>query len=372
MTLKKITNWFAALLIAVGMLASGAAAKASAPTENNFSIGGAPTGIAFSSDGSTAYIADCSNSKLKVVDVASSHVTHEVAVGNCPMGVALSPDGHTAYLPNYATSDLSVVDLATNSVTATVSLGHSPFSIAISPDGAKLVIPDSAGGVYVVDTASNTIASHVVVGSAPVYAAITSDGLHAFVSDANVSSIYEINLQNYTVANTFSIASVMNYGLTLNADDSLLYISEYGGGAGIHEVVMNTATGAVESSIEVCSGPEYSTFAPDPTKLLVACSDGNLDVVDTATGSVQSATATRPGSRFVAITGDGATGFVSNYDDHSVSTVHFDPALVATDVTENNSKGLANTGAGLNATPIAIGAALIALGLILIARRKAE
>ena len=58
-----------------------------------------PTGIAFSSDGATAYVAFSRNNSLAVIDAQARKVIQEIPVGIAPFGVALTKAG-TLYVSN--------------------------------------------------------------------------------------------------------------------------------------------------------------------------------------------------------------------------------------------------------------------------------
>ncbi|WP_244890041.1 beta-propeller fold lactonase family protein [Mycobacterium lentiflavum] len=75
-------------------------------------------------------------------------MTATIAVGRTPWGVAFSPDGTRAYVTNNESDSVSVSDTATNTVAATVYLVPNVYGVAVSPDG---------GTVYVANWANNTI-----------------------------------------------------------------------------------------------------------------------------------------------------------------------------------------------------------------------
>jgi YVTN family beta-propeller protein len=62
-------------------------------------------------------------------------VSSTISVGNGPVGVAFTPDGSQAYVANQFDHTVSVIATATNAVVATVDVGTSPiaFGIFIQP-----------------------------------------------------------------------------------------------------------------------------------------------------------------------------------------------------------------------------------------------
>jgi YVTN family beta-propeller protein len=95
-----------------------------------------PDGIAVSPDGQTMYVSDSGKADqiitgvdsqgvgntVSVIDTATGAVTGSVTVGNAPAGVAFSPDGTTAYVANSQDSTVSVVDVASGTATNTINV----------------------------------------------------------------------------------------------------------------------------------------------------------------------------------------------------------------------------------------------------------
>jgi len=113
---------------------------------------------------------DVSDGHYPAVEVTVSHVpispaeaavTGTIPVGSTPVAVAFSRDGTRAYVAALFGDTVSVIDTATNTVVTTVPVGNVPGPVAVSPDGAlvyvgNIVTPPSTGGVSVIATATNT------------------------------------------------------------------------------------------------------------------------------------------------------------------------------------------------------------------------
>jgi YVTN family beta-propeller protein len=70
-----------------------------------------------------------------VIDVATNMVTAIItAVGERPGDVAFTPDGTTAYVTNIDSANVSVIDVATNTVIPpSISVGGLPAAVAFKP-----------------------------------------------------------------------------------------------------------------------------------------------------------------------------------------------------------------------------------------------
>ena len=97
---------------------------------------------------SVAYITNCWNNTVSVINTTTNTVTATIPVGNFPWGISVTSDGTKVYVTNNNGNNLtnnslnintvSVIDTATNNVTATVPVGSNTVGIAVTPDGTKV------------------------------------------------------------------------------------------------------------------------------------------------------------------------------------------------------------------------------------------
>ncbi len=176
-----------------------------------------PTGIAFSPDGKTAYVAFSRNNALGIVDTTTREVTRQVDVGIAPFGVAVSKARGKIYVTNRggrrpaagdtvapssgtavvtdpvtgssATGTLSVVDAETLAVRE-VPVGLAPSQLTLSADEKTLAIANGhSDSISILDT--NTLARTDVkiptfpeapLGSQPIASAFAPDGKTLYVA----------------------------------------------------------------------------------------------------------------------------------------------------------------------------------------------
>lgn len=139
-----------------------------------------PCGIAFSSDGKTAYIALSLKNSVAVVDAAEHKLLREIPVGSVPFAVAVSSRQDRVFVSNRGgrrpgatdqvawssgqpivsdrktsssvTGTVSVIDLKTDHV-SDVEVGLAPSQIALSLDQSLLAVANShSDSVSIVDT----------------------------------------------------------------------------------------------------------------------------------------------------------------------------------------------------------------------------
>ena len=114
-----------------------------------------------------------------------------IEVGSEPTAVAFTPDGTKAYVTNSDDGTVSVIDTTTLSVTSTVPVGAWPAALAMTPDGTKVYVTNSDDGtVSVVDTATDTVSasSPITVGNDPGAIAMVSLPTPSVQVDMNMPS----------------------------------------------------------------------------------------------------------------------------------------------------------------------------------------
>ncbi|PYT28947.1 MAG: hypothetical protein DMG57_13170 [Acidobacteria bacterium] len=185
-----------------------------------------PTGIAFSTDGKTIYVAFSRNNSLAVIDADSRQIKREVAVGMAPFGVAVSDKTERIFVSNRG--------------------GHRPSATeSMAPSSGSLIATDSVTGTSVSGTVS-------------------------------VISVKDFSSREIPVGLAPS-------GLALSADEGLLAV------ANAHsDSVSLVDTGTLETSeVKIPTWPEgtlgslptATVFAPDGKMLYVACGGNNAIAV---------------------------------------------------------------------------------------------
>jgi YVTN family beta-propeller protein len=92
-------------------------------------VGSSTGAVAVAPDGSTVY-AGASNGNLNVISTATNTVTATIPVGSAGnlRGMALTSDGSAAYVADWDAGTVSVIDTGTRAKTATIPVGTNPYS----------------------------------------------------------------------------------------------------------------------------------------------------------------------------------------------------------------------------------------------------
>jgi YVTN family beta-propeller protein len=202
------------------------------PAVDPIVVGGWPQRVAFSPDGSFAYVTNQGSGTVSVIDTAThtvidadpaTPVVDSYLVGGAPYGVAFSPDGGFAYVTNANGNTVSVIDTATHTVidadpatpgVDAISVGGGPREVAFSPDGSLAYVTNFASDtVSVIDTATRTVidadpatpaVDAIPVGSYPRGVAVSPNGGFAYVTNQGGGAVSVISLG----ANTAPVVTV--------------------------------------------------------------------------------------------------------------------------------------------------------------------
>jgi len=103
--------------------------------------------LALTPDGMHVYV-PLAGGTISVIDTAARAVVDSIAVSQSPQAVAFTPDGTRAYVTSPQANAVLVIDTASRAVEASIRVAHGPSGIAVTADGMR---------VYVANTASNTV-----------------------------------------------------------------------------------------------------------------------------------------------------------------------------------------------------------------------
>jgi YVTN family beta-propeller protein len=230
--------------------------------------GSQPRAIAITPGGSTGYILDFANGKVRVLDTASNTLSPTpIEVGKFPTAIAITPDGKSAYVANFGDNDVSVIDTATNLPSPKkIEVGKEPASIAITPDGRLAYVANlDSSSVSVIETATNTVAKTITVQGSPDGLAVTPDGKSVYIGrlGAGSKTVSVIDVAtNAVVGEPIEVGEEPN-ALAISPDGKSVYVANRGSS---DVSVINTATNTTDPApIKLGAGTEPIgiSFTPD-------------------------------------------------------------------------------------------------------------
>jgi YVTN family beta-propeller protein len=203
--------------------------------------GGEPIDVAFTPDGTYAYVTNQGDSWVNVIDAANTaHPT--VSKTTLPVGtpgsIAVTPDGKYAYVTEGQSNTVAVIsgaDTAHPIVSKTLTVGDSPTGIAVTPDGQYVYVTIWSGIYSTVrvidgaDSADPTVSKTVLkVGSIPNSVAVTPDGQYAYVTDSGTNTVSVIDgadTTDPTVSKKVLTVGQQPMGVAITPDGQYAYVA---------------------------------------------------------------------------------------------------------------------------------------------------
>ena len=275
------------------------------------------SGVAFSPNGSTAYVANEGDNTVSAINT-TTHTVTSIPVGNGPLRVAVSPDGTAAYVTDFFGGTVSVINTATHAVT-TIPVSVNPTGVVFSPNGNTAYVAGKGTGVLsVINTTTNSV-TNIPSGSQPFGVALSPDGNTAYVTnDLSSGTVTVVDLTTKQITATIGVGSFPK-GITLSPDGSTAYVANL---ASSTVSVINTATHVV-TTITVGAGPSMVAVSPDGSTAYVTNQNSStLSVIDTATNTVITTVPVGTNPVGVAFSPNGNIAYVTNVNAGTVSVIY--------------------------------------------------
>lgn len=180
------------------------------------------------------------------VDLAAFGIANGVIAQGSPVEAAFMADGSAVYVSNYkmygpgyhpvaddncnrGTWDDSFVykiNTRTFTIDKVIPTGAVPKFMAVTPDGSRLLVSNWCGfDVSIIDTTTDTLTTRIDVGRHPRGIAITKDSRFAYVAIMGEAKIDKIDLRTNKVVGSVADAGQTPRHLLLSPDDRYLYVS---------------------------------------------------------------------------------------------------------------------------------------------------
>lgn len=267
-------------------------------------------GIAVRDDGYT-YFTAVFDGGLGITSTKTRKVDGFIPTGEIPTGVAFTPDGATAYVANQLSSNVGVIDVATSQQVTTISTGFAnPFAVKVSPDGSRLFIATNGTIVYIVDTGTNQIIAEVSVGEAPNAFAVAPDNRILYVSAFVGGTVTEIDMFTETVLRTFFVGGTPQDMAVTRKGDRLYVANEAGY---LNEITLQS--GAVTATIPLSGGAfGIGVTANDAEAYVSIPFNGQVQVFKLQNRQLTRTIAVGGQPRRIGFSQQGAIGAIANLD----------------------------------------------------------
>ncbi|WP_345175149.1 hypothetical protein [Streptomyces lavendulae] len=246
---------------------------------------------------------------VQLVETTNNGLFTSVPVGRDPRGMAFTSDGSRAYVTNAASDNVSVIDTVTHTVRTAVPVA-SPEGIVIGPNGYGYVQTGSLNTLDLIDTETNGWLGSMPVSDAPLNVAIAPDGLLYFTGNA-LTRMYPGN-PLYARRIGFPGEDVLR-GLALSPDGTRAYVL---GRASMY--VVDTRIFFTVSKVSIDEAPTMVALSPDGKRAYLAYegllqeNPGRVSVIETATNTVAATISVDPFPRVLAVTPDSARTYLTH------------------------------------------------------------
>ena len=190
-----------------------------------------PLPIAFTPDGSSAYVLDCTNNSITIINTSNFALGSVSGTGlSSPYSIAMSPVSNKAYVTNHAGSSVSMIDTSLKKITGTISTPamSQPCGAAVSLDGTQLYVTDSnLNQMYIINTTSNTITNTISQSQGLFSNPFTigfnpPNGPFAYVTNMGNGTVSILTTDTYTLQTVATGSSPQS--IAFMPDGSYIYI----------------------------------------------------------------------------------------------------------------------------------------------------
>lgn len=262
-----------------------------------------PWGVAVRDDG-LAYFTEVYNGGVGITSTRTRTLDGYIATGYIPTGIDFSPDGATAYVANEY-GDVSILDVASQSVIGSIAISN-PLAVRVSPDGTQLFVATGGTSVFVVDVASRQVVKEVQVGWAPNGFAVS--GRMLYVSSFVGGTVSEIDMYTGTVLRTFPVGGTPQE-LAVNRRGTHLYVANEQG----YLNDIDLMSGQMGTPITLAGGGFGVGVTPDDGEAYVTIPNaGVVQVFSLQNGSLTNTLNVGGNPRRVAFSQQGRVGAITN------------------------------------------------------------
>jgi YVTN family beta-propeller protein len=178
------------------------------------SLPAAPTWIAITPDGASAYVSLTSTGGVAVIATGTNIVTATITltplvifgppIPASPQGLAVTPDGAFVYVAtNFPQTGVHRISTATNTDVTTI-VGPYGTDLLVTPNGASVYVSDGDSTVSVIDTATNTQSAAITFPGSPGGIEVQPGGAFVWVGGYTNGTVPIIDTATNTIATTIA------------------------------------------------------------------------------------------------------------------------------------------------------------------------
>ncbi|MGQ0575918.1 MAG: protein kinase domain-containing protein [Pseudonocardia sp.] len=288
-------------------------------------VGATPGYMEIAPNGAYGYIANRAAGVLTVFDTVRNETIGSIPVPEGgPQFVAFSPDGSRAYVSifnnSFTLNEVGVLDTATGTFIARVPTGVRPFALDVTPDGKRVYVPNhDSGSITVIDTANNSVLQEIKVAPNPHWVDVTPDGSRVWAANHESNVVSVIDTATNAVLATVPVGSAPHSIVALPGKDTVIVCNYEGNSLSVIDSKTNTVTATIPTG----SHPQDITLSADGKHAYIATVDDNaIQVLNIAKMTITSSVPTGQSPTSVAVGPEGRQAYVTNLNDGTVSVLN--------------------------------------------------
>ena len=234
---------------------------------------------------------------LGAAQTSASGAITIIPITNYGTDVAVVPSGTRAFVP-LQTGSVLAVDLTSKQVVSTIDTGGRPYAIALTRDGARGYVTDLSGqSLFALDTANASLTKTIALEAmefptrSPAVA-VSRDGFWAYVTNAgNMDDhLAVIDAGSNKPYGVHGLGGVHPVGVAVSPDGKRVFVA----GCKLacvdgNLLVLDAASGNIISSIHLTAAPVGLALSPDGSRAYTPTGlAGTLQAIDIASGSMTS------------------------------------------------------------------------------------
>jgi DNA-binding beta-propeller fold protein YncE len=264
--------------------------------------GAGPEGAAANPDGKSLYVVNIAGNSVSQysIDPVSGRLSPKspamVAAGGGPRDIAVTPDGKSAYVTNGFTDQDTVSQYDIDPVSGalspnnppTIPAGREPLGVAVTPDGRSAYVSNQFGAnvsQYSIDPATGALSpknpATVPAGTGPIGVAVTPDGRSAYVTNSSGLGISQYDIDPVRGALSPKSSAMVDAGLgpgavAVTPDGRSAYVTNLNSGFGtnLSQYDIDPGSGALSpktpAMVDTGVGPSAVAVTPDGKSVYVA------------------------------------------------------------------------------------------------------
>lgn len=254
------------------------------------------------------YVTELDGAVMDRANLPTLSFTAKAPVGSIPTNVAFAPTGPLAFVTNQGNGNVGYVNVNTNTQVATVPINASSFNVISVRNNTKLYVTNNSNDVVVIDVAARAVVRVIPVGGVSNGITLNSTGSRAYVSVVLNGIVAEVNTANDSILRTFAVGGIPQ-DLAVAKNGSELYIGNENGNL----QVLNLASGQIVATVPLASGAFGLALSPDQAQLYVGLVfGGGVVVINRQTRQVVKTIPTGGIPRKIAFNGSGNTAVIAN------------------------------------------------------------